>query len=46
MDAVPFAQSFIAYTDAALTPRLLTFEAGINCLNLSRFDPFSFFKFE
>lgn len=37
MNAVPFAQLFIAYTDAALTPCLLTFEAEINCLNFSPF---------
>lgn len=41
MNAIPFAQSFIAYTDAALTPCLLTSEAGFNCLIISpHFDLF------
>lgn len=38
-NAVPLAWSFIVYTDAALTPRLLTFEAGINCPNFFPFWP-------
>lgn len=39
MNAIPFAQSFIAYTDAALTPCLLTFEAGFVLIS-PHFDPF------
>lgn len=49
MSAVPFAQLFIAYPDAALIPRLLTFEAGMRSFIFSLFShhplPLFFFFF-
>lgn len=46
MNAIPFAQSFIVYTDAALTPCLLILRQELIVLISPILTPPLFFSFE